>query len=335
MADMNLQVCVASLPVGYPAEADFSIEETPIPEPGEGEMLLKTLYLSVDPYMRGRLNPRKSYAPSLEPGDIMIGRTVAEVIASNHSEFLVGDIVSSNNGWQAYAVSTAQGVSKIDPSLGPVSTALGVLGMPGMTAYCGFLEICKPKAGETVVVSAASGAVGSLVGQISKIKGCRTVGIAGRDEKINHIVNDLGFDEAFNYKTITDYRAEVKRLCPDGVDGYFDNVGGDITDGVLANMNLWGRIAVCGQISQYNLKNPEMGPRIMAQFIGKRLTMRGFLVGDFSDLHATGLKEMSGWIKDGRLKYREDIVEGLENAPKAFIGMLKGDNVGKRLVKAG
>jgi len=334
MAEMNLQIRVAARPVGYPVESDFSIEESPIPEPGEGELLLKTQYLSVDPYMRGRLNDRKSYAPGVEIGAVMIGRTVSEVVTSNDSEFVAGDIVWSNNGWQAYAVSQAKGILKINSELGPVSTALGILGMPGMTAYFGLLEVATPKEGETVVVSAAAGAVGSLVGQIAKIKGCRAIGITGSDEKVGYVIDGLGFDGAFNYKTTTDYRAELQRLCPDGVDVYFDNVGGDITDAVFSLMNMWGRISVCGQISQYNLTEPEMGPRIMGGFIGKRLRMRGFLVGDFADQHAEGLKEMSGWLQEGRLNYREDVVEGLENAPKAFIGMLQGDNIGKRLVKA-
>ena len=205
--------------------------------------------------------------------------------------------------------------------------------MPGLTAYFGLLEVGKPKAGETVVVSAAAGAVGSLVGQIAKIKGCRAIGIAGSDEKVGYVIDGLGFDGAFNYKTIADYRAELQRLCPNGVDVYFDNVGGSITDAVFSLMNMWGRISVCGQISQYNLIEPEMGPRMMSGFIGKRLQMQGFLVSDFADQHAEGLQQMSVWLKEGRLNYREDIVEGLENAPIAFIGMLRGDNIGKRLVK--
>ena len=333
MAELNLTVRMAAHPVGYPKASDFELGQFPIPDPGDGEILLKTLYLSVDPYMRGRMNTRKSYAPGVQVGDVMIGRTVSEVISSNDSTCQEGDIVWSSLGWQAYGVVRADGVRKIDTSLAPISTALGILGMPGMTAYFGLLEVGKPKAGETVVVTAAAGAVGALVGQIAKIKGCRVIGIAGSDEKIAYIVDELGFDGGFNYKKTEDYQAELQRLCPDGVDVYFDNVGGEISDAVASVMNLYGRISVCGQISQYNLPEPELGPRITRFFISKRLMMRGFLVGDFSDQHEVGMKDMAAWLQVGQLRYREDIVEGLENAPDAFIGMLKGDNIGKRLVK--
>ncbi len=333
MAELNLQIRMASHPVGYPKPSDFELGESPIPEPGEGEILLKTLYLSVDPYMRGRMNTRKSYAPGVQAGDVMVGRTVGEVLESNDSSIQKGEIVRAGIGWQGYGVAKAGTVEKVDPDLAPISTALGILGMPGMTAYCGLLEVCKPVSGETVVVSAAAGAVGSLVGQIAKIKGCRAVGIAGTDEKIQYIVDELGFDGAFNYKTSDDYGSEVKKLCPDGVDVYFDNVGGEITDAVFSQLNLRARVSICGQISQYNLEKPEMGPRILGGCIAKRLRIQGFLVGDFSDVHPRGMKEMAGWLKEGKLKYREDVVEGLENAPEAFIGMLKGDNIGKRLVK--
>ena len=333
MAELNLQIRMASHPVGYPKPSDFELGESPIPEPGEGEVLLKTLYLSVDPAMRGRMNTRKSYAPGVQAGDVMVGRAVGEVLESNDSSIKKGEIVRAGIGWQGYGVAKAGTVEKVDPDLAPISTALGILGMPGMTAYFGLLEVCKPVSGETVVVSAAAGAVGSLVGQIAKIKGCRAVGIAGTDEKIRYIVDELGFDGAFNYKTSDDYVAEVKGLCPDGVDAYFDNVGGEITDAVFSQLNLRARVSICGQISQYNLEKPEMGPRILGSCIAKRLRIQGFLVGDFSDVHPRGMKEMAGWLKEGKLKYREDVVEGLENAPEAFIGMLKGDNIGKRLVK--
>ena len=334
MAEKNMQIRLAARPVGYPKPSDFSIEESPIPEPGEGELLLKTQYLSVDPYMRGRINDRKSYAPNVEIGAVMIGRSVSEVVASNDPNFDVGDIVWADHGWQAYGVSSAQGLRKIDPSLGPVSTALGILGMPGLTAYFGLLEVGKPKAGETVVVSAAAGAVGSLVGQIAKIKGCRAIGIAGSDEKVGYIIDGLGFDGAFNYKTTADYRAELQRLCPNGVDVYFDNVGGTITDAVFSLMNMWGRISVCGQISQYNLVEPEMGPRMMSRIYWQAVaTCRDFWWAISQINTPRGCSRCRSWLKEGRLNYREDIVEGLENAPQAFIGMLQGDNIGKRLVK--
>ncbi len=260
---------------------------------------------------------------------------MGEVVASRHADFSVGEIVQGNMGWQEYAVSNGAGMRKVDPNLAPLSTALGILGMPGMTAYFGLLEVGRPKAGETVVVSGAAGAVGSLVGQIARIYGCRAIGIAGTGEKVAYVVDDLNFDGAFNYKVAEDYGDELQRLCPDGIDVYFDNVGGPISDAVFPLMNEGGRISVCGQISQYNLEKPAQGPRLTWHFIVKRLTMQGFLVFDFAARYDESLKQMAAWLKAGRLQYREDVVEGIEKAPEAFIGMLKGDNIGKRLVKVG
>lgn len=333
MAEMNLQIRLAARPKGFPKESDFSLVESPLPIPKKGEFLLKTRYLSVDPYMRGRMNEGHSYAPCVEIGEVMTGRVVGEVIASKHMGFSEGDIVTENLGWQAFGLSDGKDARKVDPNLAPISTALGVLGMPGMTAYFGLLALSTPQIGETVVVSGAGGAVGSLVGQIARIKGCRVVGVTGSDEKIDYVVKELGFDGAFNYKVVEDYTKRLNLFCPDGIDIYFDNVGGVITDGVFPLLNVKARVSVCGQISQYNLENPEVGPRLLWYFIVKRLKVEGFLVFDFIDRYDEGFKQMSNWLGTGELKYREDIVMGLENAPMAFLGMLKGDNIGKRLVK--
>lgn len=334
---VNRQFVLAARPTGFPKESDFRLVESPIPTPGAGEVLLRTVYLSVDPYMRARINAVKSYAPAVEIGQVMVGGGVGKVIQSHHPGFREGDYVESDFlegplGWQEYAVSDGKGLRKLDPSLAPISTALGVLGMPGLTAYFGLLEIARPQAGETVVVSGAAGAVGSLVGQIAKLKGCRVVGIAGSDQKVDYLCNELGFDAAFNYKTVADYRSALRELCPAGIDVYFDNVGGTILDAVFGQLNLKARVSICGQISQYNLEQPEMGPRL-GGFAAKQLRMEGFMVFQFADRYAEGLRQMAEWLREGKLKYREEIVEGFENAPRAFIGMLKGQNTGKQLVR--
>ncbi len=333
MTESNRRITLAARPVGYPKESDFKLVEAPVPQPGEGELLARTLYLSVDPYMRGRMNDVKSYAPPVQIGEVMVGGTVSRVSASNHPDFREGDIVEGRLGWQDYAVSDGRGLRKVDSSLAPISTALGVLGMPGMTAYFGLLDICRPQPGETVVVSGAAGAVGSLVGQIAKIQGCRAVGIAGGDDKVNYIVNELGFDAGFNYKTVTDYQAELAGLCPDGIDVYFDNVGGAITDAVFNLINVKARISICGQISQYNLEKPELGPRNLWALIRNQARVEGFLVFQFADRWEEGTRQMAEWIAAGKLNYREEIAEGLENTPSTFISMLKGSNTGKQLVK--
>ena len=330
---MNRQITLAARPVGFPKEADFKLIETPVPTPNDGEMLVKILYLSVDPYMRGRMNDAKSYAQPVQIGEVMVGGAVGKIIESNHPNFQAGEFVSGNFGWQSYAISDGAGVSKIDASLAPISTSVGVLGMPGMTAYFGLLAICNPQPGETVVVSGAAGAVGSLVGQIAKIKGCRVIGIAGSDEKVDWLVNELGFDAAFNYKTETNYISKLRELCPNGIDAYFDNVGGPITDAVLLNLNTKARISICGQISQYNLEKPEMGPRLLGMLLMKQARAEGFLVFQFADRYAEGMQQMAEWIKQGKIKYREEFAEGIENTPRAFIEMLNGKNTGKQLVK--
>ena len=331
---MNRQITLASRPVGYPKESDFNLVEVPIPTPGDGEVLVKTLYLSVDPYMRGRINAAKSYAANVEIDEVMVGSVIAEVIETEHPNFEVGDIVNAGIGWQEYGVVRGDGLRKIDPTIAPISTAGGILGMPGLTAYFGLLEVGKLQERETVFVSGAAGAVGSVVGQIAKIKGCRVVGSAGTDEKVAYIVDELGFDDAFNYKEVTDYHEELQRLFPDGIDVYFDNVGGVITDAVFLNLRIKGRVVICGQISQYNLEKPETGPRFLWHMITKRARIEGFLVSEFADRHAEALVEMSAWVQQGKLKYHETIEEGgIESAPAAFISMLKGGNIGKQLVK--
>ena len=323
MSDINRKFTLAARPVGYPKPSDFDLVTEPIPVPKDGELLVHTNYLSVDPYMRGRMNDRASYAPNVQIGEVMVGTVVGEVVASKNLDFQVGDIATGGLGWQEYGVSDGNNLRKVDPTLAPISTALGILGMPGLTAYFGLLEICNPQAGETVFVSAAAGAVGSLVGQIAKIKGCRAVGSAGSDEKVDYVVDELGFDAAFNYKTTEDYGTQLAELCPDGIDAYFDNVGGAITDAVFPLINVKARISICGQISQYNLENPEQGPRFLWHLIVKRAKIQGFLVFEFADKHDDGLRQMAEWIQAGKLKYREEITEGFENAPAAFIGMLK------------
>jgi hypothetical protein len=328
------QFKLAARPVGLPKESDFTLVETPLPAPQPGEVIVKTVYLSVDPYMRGRITGVRTYADPVNIGDVMVGGAVGEVIESRDPRLQPGDFVVGYWGWQDHAVAAAGGLQKLDPQLAPVSTALGVLGMPGVTAHFGFLEICHPKAGETVVVSGAAGAVGSLVGQIAKLQGCRAIGIAGTDDKIRHIVNDLGFNAAFNYKTVSDYLAKLKELCPSGIDCYFDNVGGAISDAVFALLNPFGRVSVCGQISQYNLQKPEPGPRLLGQILVRQLKVEGFIVTRFQEHWPRGITQMAQWIKEGRIKYREDIVEGFEKTPRTFIDMLEGKNTGKMLVKA-
>ena len=330
---MNRQILLAARPVGLPRESDFRLVQSQRPTPGPGEILVRTHYLSVDPYMRGRIAGVKTYVDPAGIGEVMQAEAAGEIVQSDFAGLAAGDYVAGFFGWQEYAVARGDAVRKLDPSLAPISTSLGVLGMPGLTAYFGLLEIGKPNPGETVVVSSAAGAVGSLAGQIAKIKKCRAVGIAGNDDKINYITRELGFDGGFNYKTAGDYDAELKRLCPEGIDVYFDNVGGPVTDAVIRHMNVKARIVVCGQISQYNAEGPEMGPRWMFHLIIKRARAEGFLVFQFAERYAEGLAQMVAWLRERKLKYREQIVEGIENTPRAFIDMLCGANTGKQLVR--
>jgi len=333
MAELNRQFILAARPVGMPKESDFRLEESSIPQPGAGEALVRSLYLSVDPYMRGRMSGQNSYAKAVQPGEVLPGGVVGEVIDSNDPRIARGDVVSGMLGWQEYAVAAAKSLRKIDPAAAPITTALYVLGMPGLTAYFGLLDICRPQPGETVVISGAAGAVGSLVGQIAKIKRCRAVGIAGSNEKIRFLTRELGLDAAFNYKETDDYCAKLKEFCPNGIDVYFDNVGGTITDAVMRLINTRARIAVCGQISQYNSQDPDEGLRWFGQLVVRQAKAEGFLVHQFADRYDEALRQLSIWLREKRIRYREDVVEGLENAPKAFIGMMEGRNIGKQLVK--
>jgi len=327
------RVVLARRPPADVTETDFRVEKVPVPEPGPRQVLVRVIYLSLDPYMRGRMRDVASYAPPVGVGEIMTGGTVGEVVKSNHPQFKAGDIVEDRLGWQEYAVGPGPAMRKIDPSIAPISTANGVLGMPGMTAYFGLFEVGQPKPGETVVVSAASGAVGQVVGQLAKIAGCRAVGIAGGPKKCAFVTDTLGFDACIDYKAEKDLTAAVKAVCPNGVDVYFDNVGGVVSDAVFLNLNFWARVALCGSISQYNTTEP--GPRLLGTFVGKRVTMRGFIVWDFNARYGPALQRMGEWIRAGQVKYKEDIVEGIENAPRAFAGLLRGDNFGKLQVKLG
>ncbi|OUR80210.1 NADP-dependent oxidoreductase [Alphaproteobacteria bacterium 46_93_T64] len=336
MTDMNKQWLLKSRPHGEPTLDNFELVETAIPEPGEGEFLLKTIYMSLDPYMRGRMNDSKSYAVSAELGEPMSGGGIAVVVKSNNSRYNEGDYVVAMTKWQGYSVSNGEGVMKLNPELAPISTGVGVLGMPGITAYAGLLEIGKPKEGETVVVSAASGAVGSIVGQIAKIKGSRVVGVAGSAEKCAYVVDELGFDLCVNYKD-PDFVEQLGKACPDGIDVYFENVGGTVFDAVFPLMNDFSRIPLCGRIANYNMTGDPEGPNKLPAFFGqmlvKRITLRGFISFDHYNLLPEFLRDMGSWVGSGQVKYKEDIVEGIENAPEAFLGLLKGKNFGKLLVQ--
>jgi NADPH-dependent curcumin reductase len=327
----NLRVLLASRPTGWVSEDNFRVETVPVPQPRDGEVLVKNAFLSLDPYMRGRMNEGKSYAAKQEIGEVMIGGTVGEVVESKHPKFARGDQVLGMLGWQQYGLSDGKGLNKVDASRVPLSAYLGVLGMPGVTAWVGLLDICQPKAGETVLVSAASGAVGSAVGQIAKIKGCRAVGIAGGKAKCDYVVQELGFDACVDYKA-GKLNDDLKAALPDGVDCYFENVGGEILDAALRRMNAFSRIAVCGLISQYNATEPY-GVKTLQSILTNRIRMQGFIVSDRMELWPKALPELVGWVAGGKIKYRETIAQGLQNAPKAFIGLLKGENLGKQLVK--
>lgn len=336
MAETARRIVLASRPVGEPKPSDFRLEEFPVPQPGPEQVLLRTKWLSLDPYMRGRMSDAPSYAKPVDVGEVMEGGTVSEVVASNNDNFKPGDIVLGHTGWQTHALSSGAGLRKLDPKLAPVSTALGVLGMPGMTAYAGLLEIGQPKAGETVVVSAASGAVGSVVGQIAKIKGARAIGIAGGPDKCRYVKEELGFDDCVDHRA-PELPERLKDACPKGADVYFENVGGPVFDAVLPLFNMFARIPVCGLIAQYNATELPPGPNrlplLMRNVLTKRLTIRGFIVTDFAARFSDFIRDVPQWVKEGRIKYREDIADGLENAPQAFMGLLNGKNFGKQLVR--
>ncbi len=333
MTVTNRKIVLASRPEGMVTESDFRLEEEKIRELEDGELLLRALYLTVDPYMRGRMSDRKSYADPVEIGAVMVGEIVARVEQTKNEAYREGDIVAARLGWQEYAISDGKGLRRIDSSSAPISTALHVLGMPGATAYFGLLDVCKAKEGDTVVVSGAAGAVGSIVGQIAKLKGCRAVGIAGSDEKLKWITEELGFDAGINYKTSENIYKDLARHCPDGINCYFDNVGGPVTDAVFPLLALNAHVAVCGQISVYNASKAEMGPRLLWNVIPSRATIQGFLVFDYFDRFPEAMKDLTEWVVSGKIKYRENIVDGIENAPNAFIGLFHGENTGKQLVK--
>jgi len=329
---MSQEIRLAARPVGFPKDSDFQLTESTLAEPGEGEVLVRNLYMSVDPYMRGRMNDVKSYSPPFKLGEPLEGGAVGRVERSRNPNFKEGDIVSNNLGWREAFVSDGRGLARIDAKAAPTTAYLGVLGGTGLTAYVGLLDIGKPKPGETVFVSAAAGAVGSIAGQIARIKGCRVVGSAGSREKVDFLVNELGFDAAINYREGNLDQA-LAAHCPNGIDVYFDNVGGDHLQAALGLMNAFGRISACGMISQYNNAQPVPGPNNLTNIVRNRLLVQGFIISDHLDRRAAFLADMSAWIREGEIKHRETVVEGLENAPRAFLGLLQGENTGKMLVK--
>jgi NADPH-dependent curcumin reductase CurA len=335
-ASRNRRIVLAARPQGEPKDSDFRLEEVEVPKPGPGQTLLRTVWLSLDPYLRGLMNADKSYATPLEIGEVMEGGTVSRVEQSDLPDFAPGDYVVGYSGWQDYALSDGSELRKVDPGLAPVSTALGVLGMPGRTAYTGLLTLGKPKPGETVVVAAASGAVGSVVGQIARIIGSRVIGIAGGEAKCRYVVEELGFTGCVDHHR-PDLSEALAAACPEGIDVYFENVGGAVFEAVLPLLNHFARVPVCGLIAHYNDTELPLGPNkvplLMRMVLENRLTLRGFIVSDFADQTANFYREVGQWVREGRIKYREDVVEGLENAPAALCGLLKGANFGKRLVR--
>ena len=328
---VNRQIVLKRRPVGAPRPEDFELVETPSGRPADGEVLCRTIYLSLDPYMRGRMNEARTYAPGVALGQSMVGATVSEVIESRHPGFGAGDLVVGYDGWRSHGVSSGGALRKLDPRQAPISTALGVLGMPGLTAYVGLFDIGKPRPGETVVVSAASGAVGSVVGQLAKIKGARAVGVAGGSEKCRHVVEELGFEVCVDYKA-QDVVEGLAKACPGGIDVYFDNVGGTVLQAVLRLINQNARIPLCGLISQYNATEMPPGPNL-GPILFNRALIKGFIVSDHADRMPDFLRDVTGWVREGRVRYREDVVVGLEQAPRAFIGLLEGKNFGKLLVR--
>ena len=329
------EIHLKNRPEGLPAKSDFELAEVTLPAINQGELLVQNIYMSVDPYMRGRMYDRKSYFPPFQIGQPLDGGCVGRVIESKNEGFSVGDYVLSMLGWREYFVSGGDGLTKIDPSLAPVQSYLGAVGMTGLTAYVGLLHIGELKEGQTVFVSAAAGAVGSMVCQIAKLKGCYVVGSAGSDEKVAWLVEEAGIDAAFNYKTNDDVVAEVGRHFSEGIDVYFENVGGVHLEAALEHMNINGRIVMCGMISMYNDVKPVPGPVRLSYVISKKLTMKGFIIMDHFDKLGPFFADMGKWIADGKIKWKETIVDGIENAPEAFIGLFKGQNFGKMIVKVG
>jgi NADPH-dependent curcumin reductase CurA len=329
----NKEIRLASRPTAMPVPDNFKVVDADVRPLNDGEVLVRTLYISVDPYLRGRMREGRSYVPPFEVGQVIESGVVGEVVESRAPEFQPGDIVTGMLGWQLYNVAKAAGLRKIDPRVAPVTTALGVLGMPGLTAYFGLLDIGQPKAGETVVVSGAAGAVGMTVCQIAKIKGCRTVGIAGSDDKNRYLRDELSVDATINYKTAGDMKQALAQACPNRIDVYFDNVGGEISDAVLPLLNHGARIVICGQISLYCLDKPDVGPRPQPYLLVNRALMKGFIVSDYAARFSEGVIQLVQWLTAGKLKYAESVVEGFENTPQALIGLFTGENLGKQIVK--
>ena len=328
---MNTRVLLARRPEGEPKLDDFRIAQEPIPTARNGEVLLKTRFLSLDPYMRGRMNASRSYTKPVEIGDVMVGGTVSEIVDSKHPDYRKGELVLAQGGWQAYSIGDGTGFRKLDAAEAPVTYALGVLGMPGQTAYCALLDIGKPKAGETVVISAASGAVGSVAGQIAKLKGCRAIGVAGSEDKCRYVVEELGFDACINRRT-ENLDEALKQHCPNGIDIYYDNTAGPILEAVMRRINLHARILLVGTIEQYNATGAPPGPNVRPLLVN-RAKIEGFLIFDHGEHTDAFLREMSFWVREGKIRYREDVIEGLENAPRGLIGLLRGENFGKLIVK--
>lgn len=331
---MNKQIILKSLPKGMVSESNFELQHYALPiEINDGEVLLKSLYISVDPYMRGRMSTVKSYIVGFEPGKPIDGGIIAEVIESKYSGLQAGDIVLGNLPWRKKQISAGNVLTKFQKEEVPLSYYLGVLGMPGLTAYFGLIHIGEPKTGETVVVSGAAGAVGSVVGQIAKINGCHVVGIAGSQRKVDYLKNELGFDEVINYKQTYNMTEAIEKACPQGVDVYFDNVGGEISDAVMLHINRFARIVLCGQISMYNAKETPVGPRLQGLMVKNSVLMKGFIVRDYAEHFPEGIKQLAEWITQGKLRYRETILKGFDKLPEAFIGLFTGKNMGKMLVE--
>jgi NADPH-dependent curcumin reductase CurA len=332
----NREIRLKSRPVGIPTPANFELAETPVPTPASGQVLVRNIYMSVDPYMRGRMVDRQSYVPPFQIGEVLQGGAIGQVVTSNNNkDFKAGDYVSNFHGWREWFASASQGLQKLDHTIAPIQSYLGALGMPGLTAYAGLLRVGQLKDGERVFVSAASGAVGSIVVQIAKNRGCYVVGSAGSDEKCKYLTQELGIDKAINYRKADDLTAAVRGAFPEGIDVYFENVGGEHLVAALNNMRLNGRIPLCGMIDQYNATAMPQGPGNLAIAIGMSLTLRGFIVSNHADMQPAFLEDMTKWVKEGKMKWRETILEGIERAPEAFIGLFKGDNFGKMLVKVG
>jgi NADPH-dependent curcumin reductase CurA len=333
MEGASREIRLVARPAGFPDEDLFEVAESPIPDPTAGQILIRNAYFSVDPYMRPRMNDVRSYVAPFTLGEPMTGGAVGQVVSSRHDALSEGDWVVHALGWREWALSDGSQVRKIDPSIAPVSTALGVLGMPGFTAYHGLFTIGKPKAGETVLVSGAAGAVGSAAGQMAKIAGCRVIGSAGSPEKVSWL-GELGFDAAFNYRE-QPVRTALGAVAPDGIDVYFDNVGGEHLEAAIAALHNYGRVVACGSISRYNDVEPSPGPRNMFMVVTKRLLLQGYIINDHFEQFPEFLEAATRWFREGMLRYRETVIEGIENAPNAFVGLLRGENIGKMLVKVG